>query len=189
MDRQLIDLIAGARAAVIMKDDGGFCVYANRREEDIRGVRSGELVGKHITELVDADPTLVERAFEQFKRERAWAGQFRTHDSAGNPLRLRTYNFVHCEWDGTLLYASFAYLLGPRDTSTRPATLPDVTLAAEDLCTAQLCADGYSDEELAVLFGVPLETVRNLVARFIQRIGANSRTEACIRALKSGLVA
>ena len=189
MERRLIDLIAGARAAVIIRDGSGFCVYANRREEELRGALSGELVGKHITELVDGDPTLVEREFERFKQERTWVGQFRTHDSAGNPVRLRTYNFIHCEWDGTVLYASFAYLLDPRDTRTRPAILPDVTLGAEDTCTAQLCVDGYSDEELAVLFGVPLETVRDLVARFIQRIGANSRTEACIRALKSGLVA
>jgi len=190
MDIDVINLIAGARAAVIIKDDGGFCVYANRREEELRGVLPGELVGKHITELVDADPTLVEREFERFKREGTWVGQFRTHDSAGNPVRLRTCNFIHCEWDGTALYASFAYLLGPRDTQTRlgPVDLPGVTLAAEDLCTAQLCADGYSDEELALLFGVPLDIVRDLVARFIQRIGANSRTEACIRALKSRLV-
>ena len=191
MDRQFIDLIAGARAAVIIKDDGGFCLYANRREEELRGVLPGELVGKHITELVDADPALVEREFEQFKHEHTWVGQFRTHDAAGNPVRLRTCNFIHCESDGTALYASFAYLVGPRDPSARDRSvlLPDVTFAAEDQCTAQLCVDGYSDEELAVVFGISLDAVRQLVARFVQSIGANSRTEACIRALKSGLVA
>ena len=191
MNQQFTDLVDQARAAVIVKDDGGYCVYANRKEEELRGAGPGELVGKHITELVDADPTLVEREFERFKREGAWVGQYRTHDSTGNLVRLRTCNFLHCEWDGTALYASLAYLLRSRGPSARdgPAYFADSSLTAEDICTAQLCLDGYSDEEITVLLGVPQDAVRDLVARFVDRIGARSRTEACIRALKLGLVA
>ena len=190
MNQQFTDLVDRARTAVIVKDDGSYCVHANRREEDLRGVLPGALIGKHITELVDADPTLVEREFERFKRERNWVGQYRTHDSAGNPVRLRTCNFVHREWDGTALYASFAYLLGPHTGPDRdgPVDLADTGLTAEDVCTAQLCLDGYSDDELAVLFGISADAVSDLVARFIDRIGAGSRTEACILARKSGFV-
>ena len=69
MNHEFTDLVDRARAAAVVKDDGGYCVYANRKEEELRRVRPDELIGKHITELVDADPILVEREFERFKRE------------------------------------------------------------------------------------------------------------------------
>ena len=42
---------------------------------------------------------------------------------------------------------------------------------AEDIWTAKLCLDGYSDDELAVLFGISADAMSDLVARFIDRIG------------------
>ena len=189
MESAFIDLIERVRAAVIVKDDSGYCVHANRREEELRGVAPGSLIGKHVTELADADPILVERAWERFRREGAWVGQYRTHDTTGQALTIRSYNFVHREWDGNLLYVSFGYVLqrgaSDRNASAAPHAAP---LTPEDRCILQLLVDGHSDEEIALLLGASPERARDLIEGVVQRAGASSRTEACVRALKSHLV-
>ena len=63
-----MELVADSNIAVTVKDAGGYCVYANKAAEEIRGFGPDEMVGKHITELAGSDTTLVEREFERFKR-------------------------------------------------------------------------------------------------------------------------
>jgi hypothetical protein len=191
MDGSFIDIIRAARAAVIVKDGGGYCVYANRRQEELRGCGRGDLLNKHITELVDADPLLVEREFERFKRDGTWIGHYRTHNVIGQVLRFRACNFTHREWDGNALYVSFAYPLKERRTFDKEGTkqLVPSSMSAENICIAQFCVDGYSEEEMSILLGTTHEAVGRLLDRFVQSIGAASRTEACVRALKTSLVA
>jgi hypothetical protein len=62
-------------------------------------------------------------------------------------------------------------------------------MSAENVCIAQFCVDGFSEEEMAILMGVTHEAARRLVDRFVDSIGAASKTEACVRALKASLVA
>jgi len=191
MDGSFIDIIRAARAAVIVMDGCGYCVYANRRQEELRGCGRGDLINKHITELADADPLLVEREFERFKRDGMWIGQYRTHNVIGQVLRFRACNFTHCEWDGNALYVSFAYPLKERSTFDKEGTkqLVRSSMSAENVCVAQFCVDGYSEDEMCILLGTTHEAVGRLVDRFIENIGAASRTEACVRALKASLVA
>jgi PAS domain-containing protein len=190
MEEHFTRLLDSARAAVTVKDSGGYCVHANRREEALKGVGPGGLLGKHITEMVDADPVLVQREFDRFKLQRAWVGQYPSHDFSGQPLKMRTYNFIHREWDGTLLYASFAYILAAYQTVARdgPLRIQQSSMTFDDVYTAQLCVDGYSDEEIGVLLGIPLDAVHTLVECLVDHIGARSRTEACVLALKARLV-
>jgi DNA-binding NarL/FixJ family response regulator len=105
-------------------------------------------------------------------------------------MKMRTYNFIHREWDGTLLYASFAYVLAGYQTLDRdgPLRVPESSMTFDDIYIGQLCVDGYSDEEISVLLGIPVETVCDLVAAFVEHIGARSRTEACVLALKARLI-
>jgi PAS domain S-box-containing protein len=189
MDRQFTELVERARPAVIVKDGDGYCVYASRREEELRGAGRGELVGRHITELVDADPRLVEREFERQKQDGTWVGQYTTRDATGSLVRLRTYNFTHLEWDGNALYVSFGYVLKPHARQDRdgPVQLARSGLSTADLCIAQFCVDGYSDDEMGILLGLPPERVHDLVASFLHHTDAKSRTEACVRVLKSRL--
>jgi len=191
MDGSFIDIIRAARAAVIVMDGGGYCVYANRRQEELRGCGRGDLINKHITELADADPLLVEREFERFKRVGTWIGQYRTHNVIGKVLRFRSCNFTHREWDGNALYVCFAYPLKERSTFDKEGTkqLVPSSMSPENVCVAQFCIDGYSEDEMSILLGTTHEAVGRLVDRFIESIGAASRTEACVRALKASLVA
>ena len=190
MDARFIELVSRARAAVVVKDAAGYCVYANRLSEEMRGLPPGALHGKHITELAGADPRLVVQEFERFKRQGAWIGQYPVKGVSGELVNLRSCNFIHHEWDGADLYVSFNYRLGSHNNLDRdgPARLIQHPLTAENVCVAQFCADGYTEDEVSVLLGIHRENVGLLAAGLIAGMKASSWTEACVRALKSRLV-
>ena len=148
------------------------------------------MIGKHITELAGADPILVEREFERFKREGAWIGQYPTRQPDGELVFVRSCHFIHCESDGTPLYVSFTYPVSSRNGLGRdgPARLSQMGLTAQDVCLAQLYVDGFTDDEVAILLGVGTEGLRGLVVSLVGAVSASSKTEACVRVLKSRLV-
>jgi PAS domain S-box-containing protein len=190
MEHRFEDVVARARAAVTVKDDGGFCVYANRLAEVLRGAGPGELLGKHVLEMVGADPRLVARQFERFKQEGAWVGQYPTRSSTGDlVVQIRSYQFTHRTADDLPLYVSFAYPLSQHAGFGRegPARLGDFGLTALDACLLQFYVEGFSDEDVAVLLGVPSTTVESLLPLAIEAMGAKSKTEACVRAMKKKL--
>lgn len=190
MDHQFEDVVARARAAVTVKDDAGYCVYANRLAEDLRGASPGELLGKHVLEMVGADPRLVAREFERFKQEGAWVGQYPTRSSTGDLVQIRSYQFTHRAADGSPLYVSFAYPLALHAGFGRegPARLADYGLSALDACLLQFYVEGFSDEDVAVLLGVPIASIKGLLPSAVEAMDATSKTEACVRALKQKLV-
>jgi len=190
MDQEFLELVADSNIAVTVKDAGGYCVYANKAAEDLRGYGPGEMTDKHITELAGSDPIIVEREFERFKREGVWIGQYPTRDPNGQLAYLRACHFVHFESDGTPLYVSFTYPLSERNAFDRDGRvrLAQSGLTPHDICLAQLYVGGFTDEEVAILLGVGPEGVRDLAGALVSAVGASSKTEACIRVLKSRLV-
>ena len=190
MDAIFTELVSRARAAVTVKDEDGYCVYANPLSEEMRGLEPGALTGKHITELAGADPRLVMREFERFKREAAWIGQYPVKGVSGELVNLRSCNFIHHVWDGADLYVSFNYPLGPYNSLDRdgPARLIQHPLTAENVCVAQFYVDGYTEDEIAVLLGIHRENVAVIAAGLIDGMRATSWTQACVLALQSRLV-
>ena len=190
MDQEFLELVADSNIAVTVKDAGGYCVYANKAAEEIRGYGPDGMIGKHITELAGSDPILVEREFERFKREGAWIGQYPTRQPGGDLVFVRSCHFIHCESDGTPLYVSFTYPVSSRNGLGRdgPARISQMGLTAQDVCLAQLYVDGFTDDEVAILLGVGTEGLRGLVVSLVGAVSASSKTEACVRVLKSRLV-
>jgi DNA-binding NarL/FixJ family response regulator len=47
--------------------------------------------------------------------------------------------------------------------------------------------EGFSDEQIASLRGAELPDVKAAVASLIPRMGATSRTQACVHGIKAGL--
>jgi hypothetical protein len=190
MEQELLRLLTRSRAAVTIKDDFGYCTYANELAGALRGQDPKVLIGKHISEMAGSDPRLVEREFERMKAQGAWVGQYPSRDVNGDLVFFRAYNFVRREWDGTLLYLSFAYPLNAVNRLGRdgPAKLVQPPLTALDVCIAQLYVDGYTDAEIALLMGVPTDSMPGLNGSLVSAMEASSKTEACLRALKSKLV-
>ena len=190
MDQEFWELVADRNIAVTVKDAGGYCVYANKAAEEIRGFGPDGMTGKHITELAGSDPILVEREFERFKREGAWIGQYPTRQPGGDLVFVRSCHFIHCESDGTPLYVSFTYPVSNRNGLGRdgPARISQLGLTAQDVCLAQLYVDGFTDDEVAILLGVGPEGLSGLVVSLLSAVSASSKTEACVRVLKHRLL-
>jgi DNA-binding CsgD family transcriptional regulator len=157
--------------------------------EELRGAGPGELVGRHITELAGADPRLAERQFQRFVREGAWVGQYPIRGADGTLVTVRSYAFTHQE-DGEAFYLNFDYPVGEhtRLAHDGPVPLEPPALSPEDVCLGQLYIDGHANEEVAVLLGVSPERVGILMGQLIEHTDTASRTGACIRLLKAGLV-
>jgi PAS domain S-box-containing protein len=61
-------------------------------------------------------------------------------------------------------------------------------LTFRELTILNLIATGQSDKEIANLLGISPQTVHKHVSHILRRMGASSRTEAGLRALREGLV-
>jgi len=65
---------------------------------------------------------------------------------------------------------------------------PDFGLTDREYRVLSLIADGMDDQEIAGALAVSSFTVESDVQAIIRKLGAGSRTEAAVRALKSGLI-
>jgi PAS domain S-box-containing protein len=61
-------------------------------------------------------------------------------------------------------------------------------LSFRELTVLHLVSRGKADKEIAVTLGISSQTVNKHVARILHKMGASSRTEAGVRAIKDGLV-
>jgi PAS domain S-box-containing protein len=190
MDKKLLELLERTRAAVTIKDDAGYCVYANESAAALRGLKPSDLIGRHVTEMAGSDARLVEKELERLREDGAWVGQYPTRTASGELVFQRAYNFVRRDWDGTYCFVSFAYPRTSLNVLDRdgPARRVRPPLTAMDICIAQLFVDGYDDEEVSTILGLPHQDVSDLVGSLVRDIEASSKTEACVRALKTRLV-
>jgi PAS domain S-box-containing protein len=61
-------------------------------------------------------------------------------------------------------------------------------LTFRELTVLHLVSRGKADKEIAVTLGISSQTVNKHVARILHKMGASSRTEAGVRAIKDGIV-
>jgi DNA-binding CsgD family transcriptional regulator len=83
------------------------------------------------------------------------------------------------------------WLVYPRQLLGHPRFRPQqrpVELTARELEILQLLADGCDNDAVAQHLQISRETVKSLVRRLLQKLGANSRTHAVSIALRNALV-
>jgi DNA-binding NarL/FixJ family response regulator len=61
-------------------------------------------------------------------------------------------------------------------------------LSLRQLAVLQLMADGKMDKEIAIELGIRPMTAQKHVAHILKKMGALSRTDASVRAVREGLV-
>ena len=61
-------------------------------------------------------------------------------------------------------------------------------LSFREMTVLHLVSKGKADKEIAVTLGISSQTVNKHVARILHKMGASSRTEAGVRAIKEGIV-
>lgn len=188
-DSRLQSILALAKTAVLVKDEDGCYVFANSAADALLGYAPGALRGKFMAELCPADPALIEMAFQRLKRDGAWAGRFVMRHATGNLIDVAGQAFVHTSPDGADLYVDLVYPVNQGIAGRKASASPGSSaLTPRDVCLLQLMVEAFTDEELAVLLGVSLSTVRTAVGGLIRKMNASSRTEACVQAIKRRLV-
>jgi DNA-binding NarL/FixJ family response regulator len=86
-----------------------------------------------------------------------------------------------------MLRRSAAWAQARRSTA-EPATDGDANLSPREREVLQLCAKGYSYEEVAPMLGVSRHTVTTFVKRIYRKLQVHSRTEAVYEARRMGLL-
>ncbi|MEX1255970.1 MAG: LuxR C-terminal-related transcriptional regulator [Dehalococcoidia bacterium] len=76
---------------------------------------------------------------------------------------------------------------GVRPESAR--TTESYGLTARELEILRLAAGGQSDKEIAAALSISRLTVHSHVRRILEKMDSASRTEACVRAVRAGLIA
>ena len=71
---------------------------------------------------------------------------------------------------------------------TSSATPPDYSLSQRELVVLESVALGLTDKQIAHKLGISPDTVRKHVAAVRRKMGASSRTEASVRAVREGLL-
>jgi len=61
-------------------------------------------------------------------------------------------------------------------------------LTFRELTVLHLASSGRADKEIAATLGISPQTVNKHVQRILHKMGASSRTEAVVRAIKEGVV-
>ncbi len=70
----------------------------------------------------------------------------------------------------------------------RPESPPDYSLSRRELSVLASVALGITDKQIAYKLGISPDTVRKHVAAVRRKMGARSRTEASVRAVREGLL-
>jgi PAS domain S-box-containing protein len=61
-------------------------------------------------------------------------------------------------------------------------------LTFRELSVLHLVAEGVSDKEIAEVLGISIRTAQNHLSRILEKMGAASRTEAGVRAVREGII-
>ena len=185
----LQSVVESSATAGLLKDGDGYCLFANRAAESLLAYEAGQLKGMHNTDLCAADPRLIWMEYERLKREHVWTGRYPARRSDGSIIQVVANALARAAPDGGVLCAEFLHPVS-QPVSTLGTPTPDLhaDLATRDLSLLQLMVEGFSDDQLAVLLGIGVETLHERVGGLLRKLNASSRTEACILALKAHLV-
>ena len=183
-ERGLIDLTAtleqvSVPAAIV--DREGMVTWTNKAARDIFGDRVGQpFVSVIAPEYVE----LVQRQLERKLNGEPMTDYEAEVMTADGSRRRAEISSVLIP-GGDVCHAVFGIaVLGP----PRPAAAGSVHLTPRQNDVLQLLGQGASTEDIASMFHLSKETVRNHVRHVLRALGAHSRVEAVARAHELGLL-
>ena len=183
----LRSILGPASVPVLIKNDSGVYLYANRAAETLLGYEPGQVIGKHMLELLRDDPEWLGTVFRRFQTQRFWAGNLSFARLDGEIVILAINGFASSGVNG-VMYTAFARPVELTSPPTPdPAPIP-YNLSAEDIRLLQLMTEGFSEKDIAGILGSRDLEIEAEIAMVLQKMGAYSRTEACIRAIKARLI-
>jgi PAS domain S-box-containing protein len=209
-ERRKAAILDTALDAIITIDHESKILEFNPAAEDMFGYSTEEVIGSEIDELI-VPPSLRKRHRRGMKRyleggEGPILGQrieltAMRADKSEFPVELAV---VRIKSDGPPLFTAHVRDLTERrrwveeleqakqelerKVGHKPNGENAYTLTLRELTVLHLVARGKADKEIAVTLGISSQTVNKHVARILHKMGASSRTEAGVRAIKDQIV-
>ena len=181
--RVVSNLLNQASSAALLENDDGVCIHANRAAEALLGYDAGALNSRPVATIFQAAGSSVE--YERRREDSFWYGPRDLIGAGKDTIPVRSVAFTRVSPDGPSLYIHLLYPAKKEDKLTSERH----QLSARDRCLLSLMIEGFSDQQLAVLLAIDEETLGSMVRGCCRAMNTASRTEACVRALKAGLVA
>jgi PAS domain S-box-containing protein len=185
--RRIVD---SSSTAILVKDEEGYCLHANRAAGELLNYDPDEIAGMHMTQLGSAEPSLIQQGFERLLREKVWVGRYPALRRDGSIIMVAANGVTRVGDDGCVYAVEFLYPVERRQSPLSPGKVfrsPD-DLTTYDRSLLQLLSEGLTDEQVAVVLGIGKVTVEDSIRSVLRKMDVASRTEACIRAFKSHLV-
>jgi PAS domain S-box-containing protein len=182
--------MGAATVPVLVKNGSGYYLFANRAAEALLGYDPGQIGGKHFLELVYNDPDWVAVEWERFKAQRVWNGSLIMRHKGGDRLRVGLNAFASTLRGHTATYTALVHPLGGdiQHAAASHGRPRRYDLTANEIRIVQLLAEGFSDRDLSAITGISEWAIAREIALVLQKMGVRSRTEACVRAMRSGLI-
>jgi PAS domain S-box-containing protein len=191
LTKPFYNVMVDSEVPVLVVDGEGFVIYINPETEALLGYRLLEILGKHITQIVEAAPNWVASEFSYLADNRLWSGSVLLKRERGDNLRVAVNAFRSLSPSDTAEYIAFLHGGDPEGPAI--CRLPDVearaALSPEEFALLEMLSEGFVEKEIAAISGAPVWRIDHQLHRLLDRMKVSSRTEACIKALQDGVLA
>lgn len=183
----LRSIFGPASVPVLIKNDSGFYLFANRAAETLLGYEPGQVIGKHIFDITRDDPEWLGAEFKRFQDQGVWTGNLSLIRIDGDLVRVAVNGFASSAPDGTT-YTALARPIEIVPPPTVAPRAPPYNLSADDIRLLQLMTEGFSEKDIAGILNTRDLVVQTAITLLLQKMWSSSRTEACIRAIKARII-
>jgi DNA-binding CsgD family transcriptional regulator len=181
--------VDAAEVAVVVVNAEGFFIYGNAQAELLLGYAAAELCQKHIFEVAAAESTWVGAEFSHLQQHDIWRGHVLLRRMPGDFVRTSVNAFSsRLPSDGSEFFALLHPTTPEGPALARLPEQPAYELTSRDVSLLQLIADGFADKEIANVLGTSVWTINKDVSEMLGKLGASSRTAACVTAFREGII-
>jgi PAS domain S-box-containing protein len=189
-----------------VQDANGVITYVNQRFCQMVGYSSDELVGRRVTDLLDEKNRRI-LTRQMAGRRRGTKDRYDLTFTAKDGGKVTTLMAPQPVIDAEGNFeGSFAVMTDITDQKRMEETLERVReeletkvehqaergnpygLTFRELTVLNLVAQGKSDREVAEILGIRHLTARKHIANLLSKMGAGTRTEAGVRAVREGII-
>jgi PAS domain S-box-containing protein len=185
--QRLASSMDAAPLPVFALDEDACYIYENEAGRVFLGYEPAEIAGKHVTDLIVYDPSLLMVGFADLKHRGYFSGGVRYRHRDGELCDADVNTFAYTLTSGARVFVALVHpVLAVRWRA--PEVLlgsPAYVLTGAEMRLLQLLADGFSDPQIADFLGETRDTVGGQVRALLEKMKAPSRTHAAVLAIKN----